>query len=42
MRELVPGLRYTRLHSGHMIHFYSPGSYVREIRAFVAGITAAS
>lgn len=42
MRELVPGLRYARLHSGHMIHFYNPRMYVSEIRAFVAGITGSS
>ncbi|MDO8963623.1 MAG: alpha/beta hydrolase [Coriobacteriia bacterium] len=37
MRELVPALRYVRMRSGHMIHFYKPQDYVRELRSFTTG-----
>lgn len=36
MRELVPGLRYVRMRSGHMIHFYDPDKYVAELEGFAA------
>lgn len=34
MQRLMPTLRYRRIHSGHMIHFYSPDAYVSELRDF--------
>lgn len=34
MLAIVPGLRYRRIHSGHMIHFYSPDQYVEEVLSF--------
>jgi pimeloyl-ACP methyl ester carboxylesterase len=40
MRELVPGLRYVRMHSGHMIHFYNPREYAAQIRRFSAEVSA--
>ncbi len=35
MREIVPALQYTRMHSGHMIHFYNPAAYAEELVRFV-------
>lgn len=35
MRDLVPSLRYVRLHSGHMIHFYNPGDFSARVAEFV-------
>jgi pimeloyl-ACP methyl ester carboxylesterase len=34
MREILPALRYRRIHSGHMIHFYRPDTYVEELLRF--------
>lgn len=34
MCEIVPALRYRRLHSGHMIHFYNPDMYFNEVSEF--------
>jgi pimeloyl-ACP methyl ester carboxylesterase len=38
MRELLPSLRYVRLHSGHMIHFYDSGRYAAEVLGFTARV----
>lgn len=35
MRALLPSLRYRRLRSGHMIHFYRPDLYASELLGFV-------
>lgn len=40
MRELVPALRYVRMHSGHMIHFYNPKEYVAELLDFAAAMSS--
>jgi pimeloyl-ACP methyl ester carboxylesterase len=40
LREIVPQLRYVRMRSGHMIHFYNPREFAAEVRGFAS--TAAS
>jgi pimeloyl-ACP methyl ester carboxylesterase len=35
MRAILPSLTYRRIRSGHMIHFYRPDVYVRELLDFV-------
>lgn len=35
MQAILPSLRYRRIRSGHMIHFYKPDVYVNELLAFV-------
>jgi pimeloyl-ACP methyl ester carboxylesterase len=36
MRAILPSLRYRRIRSGHMIHFYRPDVYVNELLAFTS------
>lgn len=38
MREIAPTLRYVRMHSGHMIHFYNPEKYAAEIMRFTTEV----
>lgn len=35
MRAILPSLRYRRIRSGHMVHFYRPDVYVHELADFI-------
>lgn len=37
MRAILPSLRYRRIRSGHMIHFYRSDAYVNELLDFIGG-----
>jgi pimeloyl-ACP methyl ester carboxylesterase len=34
VRSLVPGMKYKRIKSGHMIHFENPSQYIQEVESF--------